>query len=400
MPTTFTNSVTLADVLDSVKQLTPHIEESAFKYSMSRSAYAPTVMAMTDMAGWNARKVSEYLRPNRASQLSELTVVPDQVVKRIRKASVEPLEWGSKYIISDRRATTDLESVVADTIQFLGDNLMMRREKEIAKEILTFQSASNTLGSSSTAFDVAQPIAVQQEFISKSWTGEQLTMIVHPYQTLGVRQDLVDLTTASDSGTRSQVNSWLLGGQGNLQMVESPLIPRYVTYKLSFAGFTSGTFKLRIKEQTTGDITYSATHATLATNIQTALNALSGLGTFTVTSASLTDITVTPATTLFVDLEDMLENPTGDDGAYLYLTTITGTSPVLTIREKSAWVYSPVYTRDSIIWDIRKPFTLDSWIDYELRGIVNQATEVYGVEGWRSERIYFVQTDATSPFHA
>ena len=47
-------------------KLIPHIEELAIKYVVHNSVMASRVAVKSDMAGWNARKVSEYIRGRRA----------------------------------------------------------------------------------------------------------------------------------------------------------------------------------------------------------------------------------------------------------------------------------------------------------------------------------------------
>jgi hypothetical protein len=62
---------------------------------------------------------------------------------------------------------------------------------------------------------------------------------------------------------------------------------------MTFSGATGGDFTLTLDDQTTGTINYSATPATLADNIQTALQALDNASSVVVSSESATVYTVT-----------------------------------------------------------------------------------------------------------
>lgn len=400
----------LAKILNT---LTPHIEERAVRYSMYTAIMAGRVRVANDMPGsWNERKVSEYLRPGRAKKLSESTVIPDSKIYRARLNSASPDEWGDSYPVSDRRVGTDLEPILSELIMTLGQSLSMRREKQIFKTLLAMSDSSNTYDKSSVVYDMSFQIAMQQEFNKKGLYGTgELFHVFHPFQELPVQQALIDLSKPANLRYREEkIASWNIGGFGNLNTASSPLLPRRMVYKLSMNGASGGTFKLRAgeypdgTEAITGDITYSATHATLLSNILAALNALSpSLGTWTGASASVSDITITAPSAFYVDAEDELRVPvtSDDNGVKAYPgSALTGGSTVYPLiwERVGATAIAPMFFRDSVLLDIRTPFTLVTELRRKYRTIENYAHETYAVSDWRPDYVLFIKTKAESPF--
>lgn len=128
--------------------------------------------------------------------------------------------------------------------------------------------------------------------------------------TWGATSDaLVDTATVVQEGGGAAVNE----------------VQRIVVYTA-----TGGNFTLTFQGQTTGAITYSATAATLATNIQTALEALSNIGVGEATVAASTATAVSQAFTVTfsgalagMDLEQMTANAAGLTGGSVLVTTTT-----------------------------------------------------------------------------
>ena len=389
---------TLTNLQASINSLTPHIEERAFKYSMYAGALPSRVTVYSDMQGYNTRKVSEYFRTRRATKLSEGVAYGEATAKRGRTYEVTPSEWGDSFPISERRITTDLENIVGDVVEFLGDSLAMRKEKEMWKLLISLANSGNTLSQSSNDYSIGYTVGMQQEFVKRAFTNEQVFTLLHPFQTKPVLKELVDLSKNADNVTRSAVRSWLIGGSGNLEVAEAPSMPRKVVYKLNISA-TSGTFKLRAGEnadgveQITANITVSTTPATMVTNIQNALNALS-LGTWAVSGSANNNLTVTPPATLYVDAEDELQIPRLADGTLD--AALTGGT--VTIQERSATALSPMFTRSALVLDVRTPCELTSEVDLQKRVLLTYGREVYGVSRWRDERIYFLETKADSEF--
>ena len=88
-------------ILYNGEDLVPWIEESAFNYAMHRFTMANRVLTLSDMPGsWNVRKVSEYSKQRMAQELDENTQIPEAIMVRKRKSTIEPLEWGDRYPVT------------------------------------------------------------------------------------------------------------------------------------------------------------------------------------------------------------------------------------------------------------------------------------------------------------
>jgi len=379
-----------------IKALTPTIEETAIMYGMYTAVFASRVTLLNDMKGYNIRKVSEYYRGARAVQLTEGTAIPDQVTKRGRTNQLDPIQWGDKYALSDRMIATNLEDISADVIRFLADSLSMRREKSLASLINSLKTASNTISDVANIYNVGKALGLSSEASKRAWQADATYHMIHPYQVQSVRAELADLAKPADNVTRSNINRWIMSGGMGTEVVETPLLPRKITYKFGFTA-TAGTFKLRAGELATGaeaitaNITYSATIATLLSNIKTALDALA-IGTWTVTGTVVTDITVVAPH--YVVAEDELSFPRLADGTFD--NALTG--GVLVIQERSAVCATPFYSRNAVALDIREPFSFSNWVEMNTRTVLSSATEVYAVGEWQDDRILFYETKCNSPF--
>lgn len=388
---------TVQQILAAGDDLVPWIESRAFMYAMHNFVMAPRVLTVSDLPGsWNIRKVSEYSRVRMAQALSEGVAIGDNKVNRKRTQTIEPSEWGDRYPVTNRRSGTDPEPILADIVQFLGYSLGRRKEYELFNLIPSFEAGS--LGSSSSAYSMDLSISMQALFAARGFNG-QLFHVIHPYQALDVKKDLIDLSKPASEEFRSRfIRSWDFGGFGGLNITEATLLPRKVKHRLLFNGVpTGGTFRLSVIDLTTASITFSGTPATLAGNIQTALNAL-GIGTFAVADGGggITDIEVTPPATLYLDHENELRIAVDADGdSYTALTG--GTNPTLTIQEISASARAPFFERESIIHDARQGVQIyREWFP-STRTLDIGGTEVYGVGMWRPERAGYIESDATSP---
>src|SRR5258706_959227 len=151
--------------------LVPHVEMGALRWTQRFYVMPGRVTSLSDMTGWNARKISEYLKYRRAGQLSEDTDIPDTTLARKRKTSIEPLEYGDRYRISDRRADTDLENIVSDTIEALGRAIGDRKEQRFFDAALA-GFTGGSLGSSSVDYTIDLPIDAQHEFVHRARRGQ------------------------------------------------------------------------------------------------------------------------------------------------------------------------------------------------------------------------------------
>src|SRR5690606_7540371 len=156
-------TTTVVQILSGV-DLVPHVEMGAYKFAMRRFAMAGRVLTLNDMRGWNVRKVSEYKKVRSAQQLDEATDIPTSQVARKRLAEVEPLEWGDRYPITDRRMNTDPEDVLRDTIEFLGYSLGVNKEQLLMAEAVQTNPGILRLDESGSNFDISFPIELQHEF--------------------------------------------------------------------------------------------------------------------------------------------------------------------------------------------------------------------------------------------
>lgn len=407
--------------------LVPHIEERALRYSMRRYVMAQRVAIFGDMTGWNVRKVSEYLRPRRGQTLAEDTAIPDTQVERVRKAEIEPVEVGDRHRISDRRAETDLENVVSDTIEFLGQAIGDRKEADFMQTAInTFSGGA--IDQSANNYDLQYPVDVQFEFRKRARRG-QLYHVIHPFQARSVMKDLITFNAVGTNlDFRNQaIAGWNVPAFDGLNIAISDFLPRNVPHYIDVGG-DGGTFRLQVGvgytvgENITATIDWNATPATVATNIQTALNALdmssfySGAGTWTVTHDSTITggerYDVVPPADLWLDGEQELRvavdytgTPTleGQKSAYDLLTNPTladdvdGNAQGVIVHEQAgATARSLMFFRDALVYDVRKPVTAYFELVNQGRTAEYSAYEVYGIGKWRSEHGMTIETLAES----
>jgi len=313
----------LSQIFGGNLDLIPHIEERAFMYTMRNYAMAQRVTTYTDMTGFNNRKISEYIRTRRAQDLSEDTAIPDHIINRVRESSIAPKEVGDRYRISDRRMMTDLENILSDTIMFLGQAIGDRKEADLIK-VANDSFKLGTIGSASTDFTIDLPIQGQFVF-QQNAVRDQIYLVVHPFQVMNVVNDLAGYR-GTDAGVNMNFREQSLQGftipvfQG-LNIAVSEFLPRKLVYKVSVYG-TGGTFRLEIGTDQevgttiTGEITAASSGDTTASNIQTALNALTGQTGWTATATDDDPARITVTAPDYVDAESQLrvaidiDNPT------------------------------------------------------------------------------------------
>jgi hypothetical protein len=394
--------------------LTPHVEEAAFKYVMHGYTMAQRVRTLTDMSDWNVRKVSEYLHPRRAKNLSEDTAIPDTILLRARKNQITPVEVGDRYRISDRRIATDLENIVADTAQALGKSIGDRVEADLIAGANSY-FAGGSFGSSSTTYAIDLPIAAQFEFSKQAQSG-QLWHVIHPFAARDVMTELVKYgsdTTALDFRNRA-IAGWQVPAFGGLNIAVSAFVPRNIVYWLQIdPNADGGTFRLALGDGTeyqTGAITVSVTAATMKSNVKAALEALSiaGNGTWTVAGTTFDKLELTPPATLYLDAQSELRpavNPAAPHvstgkSAYDLITDggaeITGRA--FWIYEKSASCKNLLFFSDAIAFDIRQPVRSFYETVNQGRTAEYSAHMTYGVGAWREELGMFIETKANSAF--
>lgn len=412
----------LAQVFGNGLDLIPHVEMGAIRWTQRMYVMPSRVANFTDMSGWNVRKISEYLKYRRAVELQEDTDIPDTKLARKRKVSVEPEEFGDRYRISDRREDTDLENIVADTIEALGRAIGDRKEQRFFEAALA-SFRGGTLGSSSTDYSIALPIDAQHEFAHRARRG-LIYHVMHPFQAKTVLKDLVQFNGANAGANldfrNSAISAWKVPGFDGLNIAISDFVPRRVIHNMKVYG-TGGTFRLAVKdgrtigEDVTAAITVSGTTATMQANIKAALEALTfdGNGTWTLSGASNTAIVVTPPATLYLDAESELrvaidyDDPTldGEKSAYDLVTSLSdapedvnGDSIGVEVTEKSASAKSLLFFRDALIHDIRKPVRANFELVHQGRTAEYAAYETAAIAGWRGELGMFIETKANSAF--
>lgn len=408
----------VTQILGAGLDLIPHIEEGAFRYSLRNFAMAGRVTTYNDMTGFNDRKISEYIRTRRAQNLLEDTAIDDHVINRVRKATISPTEIGDRYRISDRRSDTDLENIVSDTITFLGHNMGARKEADLqAQALASFQGG--TLSATDYSIDLA--IQAQYEFKQQA-TRDILYHVIHPFQALKVMRELATFYGTSAGVNMSFRERGLRGFSvpafDNLNIVVGDYLPRVVKHRVKVYG-TGGTFRLEIGTgqevgvDVTGAITVSATPATTATNVASALNALTGQSGWTCVDGGggNDDLEVQAPVALDVESElrvaTDLASPTLPKywSEYDLVTTLSsnptdpnGADIGVQVEEISATAKALMFHPSALVYDIRQPVTAFRELTMQGRTVEISAHEKYGVGGWRGERGLFISTNATSPF--
>lgn len=374
----------------------PWVEEAAFKYSMYAFTMAQRVLVMGDMTGWNVRKVSEYLRPKGAHKLQEGEPIPVSRLDRKRLAEIEPEEWGDKYLITDRRISTDLEDIVADSVQALGYSLGRKREQLLFQAVIeAAQIAGHNLNLGNSDYELGQAIQLQALYEGKAWNGD-IFHVIHPYQQLDVMEQLLDLDNSANPAFRnSMISSWTFGGFGGLNVAVSGMVPRNVTFRLVMGSAVAGnTFKLRFGLEDTATITVGANIGATLTAIENALNALPGAvansWVFDATGTLYNDIEIT--SNAYVDEEMQME--IGLDADSDEFVNVTGG---LVIQEVKARARAPFFQRNSVVYDRRSRLNAFRSFDPDVRTLKVGAYEVYGVGPWNARYASYVETDASSP---
>jgi hypothetical protein len=403
-------------------QFLPNIQESAVKYVFQKFVMASRVRVATDLAGdWNARKISEYMPSRRAQELDEDTAIPDTQLLRAKLNEVSPRETGDRYRITERRAGTDPEPIIRDSVEALSYAVGSQVELDLMNAGRSaFRKSIGTLASD-LSMTTLNKLAVrfrQQRGVD----GSALYHVLHPYQIEPIMEKLLTFTdaiggaAALENATSGAVTAFNLPVIGNIAL--APLLPRKVVIGLKIYG-TGGTFRLQVGngyvvgENITGAITVTGTHATDATAIQTALNALdmsgyySGVGTWVVTSASMTNITITPPSDLFLSDPDQVraavkydEDLHVDGGSfdtnhqksgYDAITTLTGAPEDelgnelgFTVHEKSDVAEGLSFFRDALIYDVRKAPRAFSEVTMQGRTFEYSLSHTYAAAGWRS----------------
>ncbi len=422
-------------------KLIPHVEEAALKYVIYNSVMASRVATKTDMSGWNARKISEYVRSRRAQTLSEDTAIPNTQLRRVRKETIEPIEVGERYDVSDRRADTDMESIMSDVVSAIGEAITDRVEQDLLTTALsTFVGGS--LGSASTDWSLNLMLQGATMFRARA-RHAPIFHVVHPYQALTEMEKLIQYNNssqqadlrfrddaASQLGMTSDLRTFRLPVFGITDLSIAEQLPRRVTYKLA-TDATGGTFRLQIGDghvvgtNITAAITYSATPATLVSNIQAAIDALPTAvtgGTWVVSGTDVTDLTLTPPAGAYLSESDRLRGANKfDEDAVIVSDTgttlmksgydlLTGTSSVFTDKDGTdvgfqlyertgATAKSLLFQPQAIIWDIRKSITSHFALPTDKSGRTAQFSGymTYGIGQWSPELGMFIETKAEAP---
>ena len=420
-------------------KLIPHIEEAAMKYVVHNTVMASRVKLLTDMTGWNVRKVSEYVRGRRAQDLQEDTEIPNTKIMRTRKSVIEPYEVGDRYRITDRRSETDIESIIADTVEHLGLGISERVEIDLLTVLLDVLRGG-TLDQSANDYSLEYMLQAATVFRARARHGD-LFHVIHPYQAFPVMSKLIDYTNVAPLNFRDQAASRLEGTRdlrtfqlptfGISDLSISELLPRRISFKLAIYG-TGGTFRLQLgngfetsgtAQNITSAITVTGTHATDLASILAAINALPlaiRKGTWTGSSSSMTNITLTMPTGVYLPDPDNLRiaNKYDEDvalvgqlgvtlqkSAYDLVTGLSGaptdmngTSVGVTLEEKQGGVAkAPLFQRDAVAWDVRKG--VQSFFETTMQGRTAEYSGymVYGVEQWSPENGMYIITKAQSP---
>lgn len=426
-------------------KLIPHIEEAALKYVVHNSVMASRVAVKTDMTGYNVRKVSEYVRGRRAQDLAEDTEIPDTTMIRARKAHIEPYEVGDRYRITNRRVDTDIESIVADTVEHLGLGMSERVEVDLLDTALaTFRGG--TLGSTSTDYSLPLMLQAATVFRARARRGD-IFHVVHPYQALTEMEKLIEYNNATQQANlsfrdqaatglmTSDLQSFRLPTFGITDLTVSNLLPRRITFQLKVYG-DGGTFRLQLgdgydtsgaSQNITGAIAVTGTPATDIVTIAAAINALPAAvtgGVWTCTGSDMEDLTITPPATFYTPDPDNLRIANkfdtdavilGQSGVTLQksaydLVTDGGGDPtgaddmngdpigVELFERTGATAKSLIFQPQAILWDVREG--VQSYFEVTKQGRTAEYSGymTYGAGQWSPELGMFILTKAESPY--
>lgn len=427
-------------LINTIDPLIPHMEEAAISVVNRDLAMPSRVARRNDMGGWNVRKVSERLQKRGARTLSEDTAIPNTSIERSRLNEIEPIEVGDMVRLSDRRIFTDTEDEISEAVRRLGYSVGERIDIELFEATGNFHPSNvYTLG---TTYDFGATLEIQHEFAGRGFTPAvygTLYQVLHPFQAKTVMDDLIRFNVSGNGSAaldyRNQaISAMRVPAWGDIEIVISNNVPRRVTYVLTLhASVDGGTFRLafgngdEIGEHVTAAIAYNATPATLASNIQTALNALTttdwgfaGAG-WVVTSASATEYTITPPANLYAGDRDQLRiaidyynNPVLLDEGFKStydLLTVGGVVPAtdsvgvdpngdpygFKLEEiVGATARSPIFYRNALMLDEREPLKLFAELVNQGRSIELSAYQVFGAKEWQRKLGWVVTSTAQS----
>lgn len=389
-----TDKMTTVQQILADEALIPWIEQRALDYVRQRFVMASRVLTLGDMTGWNTRKVSENRAPGRASQLDEGVDIPSKN-KWLRKrlAEIDPKEWGDVYELTNRRTSTDPEQVLADVVGGLGYSLGREKENAIFDTILDNANSQIVVSAPTSPYTTDLAVQLQTVFEAKAWSdGGQIYHVIHPFQELDVKLELIKLTNAAVPDFRNQfIRQWSYGGFGNLNIAVSGMTPRKVLHRIVFPGspVNGETFRLRFGLIDTANIAVGANAAATVTAIQSALDTVAS-GAYTVTGSAYSNIRA--QSLHFLDEESQLVKGLDDDG-----DVVDNATGGFRVEEVSGVARAPFFQSVGVVNDIRQAVGVYTFWFPRARTLEIGATEVYGVGAWKQERLGYIESDATSP---
>ncbi len=392
----------MVDKMTTVQQLLaspvliPWIEQRALDYVKQRFVMATRVTNLDDMTGYNDRRISQKKAPGKAQLLSEGVDIPSiHAIMRKRLNAISPSEWGDVYEVTNRRTSTDPEEVLVDVVEALGYSLGRQREEALFAAELGNVNTRLVLSAPTSPYTIDQAVALQTVMEAKAWADSQIYHVIHPYQELDVKLELIKLTNAAVPEFRNKfINQWTYGGFGGLNIAVSGMVPRKVMYRVVFQGtpVAAQIFRLNVELTDTADIAIGAAVANTVTNIQSALDTAVGAGRYTVTAPTSNYNNIRIQSNNFLSEENVLDfglDANGDP-----VNNVTGS---FRFEEVSAVARAPFFQQVGVIADHRQPVSVyQQWFPRK-RTLEIGATEVYGIGPWLSERNGYIETDATSP---
>lgn len=365
-----------------ISALLPDIWEGAIYYAQHRFVMPSRVRLFTDRQGITPRKVSRYTEAGGAAVYAETADITNTTFERALLQTLTPAEIGKMIELTDTRVETDLENVVSDASRDLGYTLGRKFEEDILSVVDTL--SGGTIGDG-TANMAVNSILQARTMLEAAAVDGPYVAVLHPYQYYDIAASLQ--AVAADVPQRNQVwDSFYIRGIADVEFVVSSLLPRFITHTVTVTGSpTGGTFTLTVGEQTTSAQAYNES----AANLQTDLRALSSTG---------SDLTVTgsaggPWEVTFI-------NDGFSNGKELVLedNSLTGgSSPSVTIVEKSANVKTPVYARNALAADMRRGLRIEPDRDASKRASELVATMIYAYGTWEDDHGVLVHSDASSP---
>lgn len=378
-----------------ISGLIPAVWENALWYAQHNFVMPSLVTTFTDMRGFVARNVSEYVDDSASIQtgLGETDDLTAVAFDRDLLSTLTPTEIGKQHVITDRRVDTDPEGVMADAARGLGYSIGKSVETSLMGDFASL--TGGIYGNEDNAFSMAMLYQARTRLEAAAVQGPY-TAVIHPYQWLDIFNSFVSLSNAAPLDIRNQAQrSYYITQVADFNIVVSSMVPTVAVQNeiqtATLTGIpTGGTFKLAFGEQATAAIAFDATAATVELAIEALTNVGSGNCTVTGSAGG-------PWTFTFGGDLASINVPT----MTLYDNSLTGgTTPSVTIavtQEGKNYARAALFARDALAFDLRRGLRIEPERDASLRHTELNATMVHAHGVWRPTHGVVLKSDASQP---